>query len=145
MTLMADPIRFSESFTLRCDPALSDVIRRASRARGSKPVEWLRQAAQTAAKLDGIEAAETAAPDAGALYDVVEGQQRFALIEGGSVKAMSYHAERPSNGDWRPVQHEDSDPFDPLTKWREWPVVRIEADRVVVTYPVVDRSAEWSA
>jgi len=61
---MSDPLRFSETFTLRCDPALSDVIRRASRARGSKPVEWLRQAAQTAARLDGIEPAEMAPQNA---------------------------------------------------------------------------------
>jgi hypothetical protein len=79
---------------------------------------------------------------AGALYDRVDGRQRFARIEGDQIKGMGYHDGRPDEGVWVPVIHEDSEPFNIATHWRLAPHFRIEADRVVCVYPVVLKSWE---
>lgn len=137
-------VRYSDVLNVRCQPELNALVDQAARRRGSKPSEYVRQALQAALRADGLDPASLPARDAGALYDSVEGQQRYALIEGDTIKFMSYHAQKPTNGDWRPVYHEDSEPCDPLTKWRLKPVAHIEADRVRVVFPVVDRSMEWA-
>lgn len=143
---MLEDVRFSSRLTIRTEPETLASIDRAAAGRGTKPSEYIRQALRTALALDGFDPGQPAPSpaDAGALYDVVEGKQRFARIDGGNIAAMSYHDERPANGDWRPVQHEDSEPFDLVTKWRLTPITCIEADRVVVTYPVVDKSLEFA-
>ncbi|WP_094183332.1 DNA-binding protein [Bradyrhizobium canariense] len=101
--------------------------------------------------LDAGKRQSTNGRSAGALYDRVEGRQRFARIDGDQIKGMSYHAEQPRperEGDvWVPVVHEDSEPFDLATHWRLPPrhtLVCVDGvpDRVRCTYPVVVKSWE---
>lgn len=140
---MAETSRFSELIQARCQPGFASLVEQAAQARGMSHSEWLRQAARTALQLDGFDPAAIAPRDAGALYDSLEGQQRYAMVEGERIVFMSYHEAKPDDGrDWRPVAHEDSESFDIDRHWRLTPVDRIEADRVVVTYPVVLKSLE---
>jgi hypothetical protein len=140
---MNEPVRFSDSITIRCQPEITALVDRAARAKGSKPSEWARQALLAGLRSDGFDPAALPARDAGALYDSVEGHQRFAWVEAGEIKAMSYSDESPAD-DWIPVVHVDSEPFDIATHWRLAPVYSIEADRVVCTYPVVAKSLEYA-
>ena len=41
---MNEPVRFSDSITIRCQPEITALVDRAARAKGSKPSEWARQA-----------------------------------------------------------------------------------------------------
>lgn len=89
---------------------------------------------------------QTDSRTAGALYDRVEGRQRWALIQGNAIAGLYYHAEKPAperEGDvWVPVVHEDSEPFDIARHWRLKPHCTIADDRVIVTFPVVAKSWE---
>jgi predicted HicB family RNase H-like nuclease len=51
---MADPVRYSDTLTLRCSPSLNAAIDQAAKARGTRPSEWCRQALQTGLALDGV-------------------------------------------------------------------------------------------
>lgn len=90
--------------------------------------------------------------DAGTLYDVVDGKRRWARIKDGKVHGLYYSAEKPEFAPGYivvPVTHEDSEPFDITQHWRLKPeCALIDADgtpvRVVCTYPVVPKSAEWA-
>lgn len=141
---MAEAVRYSDSLTIRCQPGITELVERAARKRGTKPSEWHRQAVLKALHLDGFDPAAIPARDAGALYDSVEGRQRYAMVEGGQIVFMSYHDAKPDQEGrvWLPVVHEDSEPFDIDRHWRLNPVTRIEADRVVVTYPVIPKTLE---
>jgi hypothetical protein len=140
---MAD--RFSELIQARCQPGFAALVERAAQARGMTHSEYVRQAARTALQLDGFDLAAMAARDAGALYDSVEGRQRYAMVDGSQIVFMSYHDAKPDDGrNWLPVVHEDSEPFDIDRHWRLNPIDRIEADRVVRTYPVVVKSGEFA-
>jgi hypothetical protein len=85
---------------------------------------------------------------AGALYDCVEGSQRWARIEGDQIKGIGYHDAKPDNGNvYVPVVHEDTEPFDIARHWRLAPhyiLVDVAGvpDRVICTYPVVVKSLE---
>jgi hypothetical protein len=86
---------------------------------------------------------------AGALYDRMEGRQRWARIEDGDqIKGIGYHDARPDDGNvYVPVVHEDSEPFDIATHWRlapQYTLVDVDGvpDRVICTYPVVLKSWE---
>ncbi len=65
---------------------------------------------------------------------------------------LSYHATDPNKAEepialgrtWLPVTHEDSEPFDAATHYRLKPEARIDGDRVVVTYPVVEKNWEYA-
>jgi hypothetical protein len=138
---MNEPVRFSDSITIRCQPEIAALVDRAARAKGSKPSEWARQALLAGLRGDGFDPATTPARDAGTLYDSLNGQQRFAWVEAGDIKAMSYSDEKPAN-DWLPVVHVDSEPFDAAQHWRLAPITTIEADRVVMTFPVIQKSLE---
>lgn len=134
---------FSAEIRARCMSHWPSLVEAAATRWGMKSTEYVRSALVERLERDGFSVATSpASRSAGDLYDVLEGRQRFALIEGDTVVTMDYRAERPSIGDWRPVRHQDSEPFDIATKWRLKPVARIEADRVVVTYPVVDKAME---
>jgi hypothetical protein len=140
---------FSQLIQARCQPGFASLVDRAAQARGMSHSEYVRQAARTALQLDGYDPAAIAPRDAGALYDSVEGLQRYALATpAGDVLAMSYLEAKPEpgpddrGGAWLPVSHEDSEPFDPVTQWRLAPIVRVDPDRVVVTYPVIAKSLE---
>jgi hypothetical protein len=85
---------------------------------------------------------------AGALYDRVEGRQRWARIEGDQIKGIGYHDAKPDDGNvYVSVVHEDSEPFVLATHWRLAPrytLVDVAGvpDRVICTYPVVVKSLE---
>lgn len=141
--MSGEPVRFSDSITIRCQPEITALVDRAARAKGSKPSEWARQALSEALRAAGFDPSPKPSPSAGALYDSANGSQRWAWVEAGQIRAMSYHAERPAD-DWLPVVHVDSEPFDLATQWRLNPVYSIEVDRVVCTYPVVTKSLEYA-
>ena len=61
---MADPVRYSDTFTIRCQPELREQVERAALARGQKPAEYGRQALKTSLRLDGYDPATNDAPDA---------------------------------------------------------------------------------
>lgn len=145
---MTEAVRYSGSITWRDEPAIHAAVDRAAKARRTKPSEWLRQAIRTALQLDGIEPEPIAPRDAGALYDVVEGQRAWAWIEADAIKAVHrFPADPATNPDqgghtWLPVVYVDAEPFDASTHWRLPPVYSIEADKVVCTFPVVAKSGE---
>jgi uncharacterized protein (DUF1778 family) len=58
---MTDPVRFSDSITIRVQPEITALVDRAARARGSKPSEWTRQALLAALRESGLDAATTPA------------------------------------------------------------------------------------
>jgi uncharacterized protein (DUF1778 family) len=67
---MTEAIRYSDTLSLRIDPAINQMITAAAVARGTRPAEWTRQAIRTALQLDGFDPATIAPRDAGTLYDV---------------------------------------------------------------------------
>ena len=70
---MTEPIRFSDSITIRCQPEITALVDRAARAKGSKPSEWARQALAEALRAAGFDPTPKPSPTAGTLYDSVEG------------------------------------------------------------------------
>jgi hypothetical protein len=139
---------YSDVLTVRIDPAINQMITAAAVARGTRPAEWTRQAIRTALQLDGFDPATIAPRDAGSLYDVVDGKQRWARIEGDQVKGMAYRDAKPDDGQvYVPVLHVDSEPFDAARHWRLPPHYTLVSeygtpDRVICTYPVVVKSLE---
>lgn len=71
---MSDPVRFSDSITIRCQPEITALVDRAARARGSKPSEWTRQALLTALRASGLDPATTPASDADAAQRLPNGE-----------------------------------------------------------------------
>jgi hypothetical protein len=136
---------FSDELRFRCTPELALIVRQAARQDGLKPSEFMRQGIVAMVKEKGF--ALSPSKSAGELYDVMEGKQRWALVTpAGAVLFMGY-ADKPESdpaerGVWLPIVHEDSQPLDPALHWRLAPTARIETDRVVVTYPVVEKSLE---
>ena len=125
----------------RCAPEVAAAVDRAKQRQGVTPSEYIRQAVLERLERDGIEAAPIPPRDAGALYDSVNGSQRYAWVDAGEIKAVAYSTEKPAEG-WVPVVHVDAEPFDAALHWRLAPVFTVEADRVVCTYPVVVKSLE---
>lgn len=58
---MTEPVRFSDSITIRVQPEITALVDRAARARGSKPSEWTRQALLAALRASGLDPATTSA------------------------------------------------------------------------------------
>jgi hypothetical protein len=56
---MTEPIRFSDSITIRCQPEITGLVDRAARAKGSKPAEYVRQALLAGLRADGFDAAHS--------------------------------------------------------------------------------------
>lgn len=54
---MAEPVRYSDSVTVRCQPEVRAAIDEAARQRGMKPSEYRRQALLTGLRLDGFDPA----------------------------------------------------------------------------------------
>jgi len=134
----------AESFSVlqaRCTPEVAAAVGRAKQRQGVTPSEYIRQAVLERLERDGIEAAPIQPRDAGALYDSVEGQQRYAWVEAGEIKAVAYSTEKPAEG-WLPIVHFDSAPFDAAQHWRLAPVYSIEVDKVTCTYPIIVKSLE---
>ena len=141
---MSEPVRFSDSITIRCQPEITALVDRAARAKGSKPSEWARQALLAGLRSDGFDPAALPARDAGTLYDSVNGSHRYAWVDGDQIRATSYHDAKPEHEGqtWLPVRHFDSEPFDIARHWRLAPVITIEGDHVRCEYPVVLKSLE---
>lgn len=141
---MVEPVRYSDTVTVRCQPGVIALVESAAVARGQKPSEYVRQALLTGLRSDGFDPATIAPRDAGTLYNVVGGQRCYALVVGDCVKHMSYSAEAPVTDGvtWLPVEHVDSGPFDISKHFRLPPIDRIEAGRVVREFPVVPKAWE---
>lgn len=142
---MRDAVRYSGTLTLRCQPEVSALIDQASRAKGQKPSEYVRQSVIAALQRDGADPALVArSKSAGELYDrLSDGKTRWALVVDGQLVTMSYLDTKPDDGRaWLPVVHEDSEPFDAVKHWRLKPEARLDGDRVVVTFPVVEKNWE---
>jgi len=73
---MSEPVRFSDSITIRCQPEIAALVDRAARAKGSKPSEWARQALLAALRESGLDPATSPARDARTLHDSLNGPQR---------------------------------------------------------------------
>ncbi len=85
--------------------------------------------------------------DAGTLYDLVDGKRRYAGVRDGEVIDQGYFDTKPTKqavaGDtWLPIEHFDSAPVDSAKHWRLKPVVTVEQNRAVVTFPVCDKGWE---
>jgi hypothetical protein len=94
---MTAAIRYTEALTVQVQPGFRSLIDTVARRAGTKPTEWTRHALTEALRAAGADPASIAPRDAGALYDSVNGQQRYALVTpAGKILAMSYHdADRP--------------------------------------------------
>ncbi len=55
---MAEPVRYSDTITLRCQPEVSALLHQAAHRRGSKPSEYVRQALRLALQRDGLDPAQ---------------------------------------------------------------------------------------
>lgn len=76
--LMVDEaVRYSDSLTVRCQPALTAMIARAAKARSTRPAEYVRQTLLAGLRADGFDLAAMPARDAGTLYDVLNGRRRI--------------------------------------------------------------------
>jgi hypothetical protein len=140
------PARY-DAIHVRMSPELLDAIGEAAKQRGMTSSAWLRSAATTFARLEGT-LPTPISRTAGELYDRdTEGRQRWARIEGDQIKSIGYHVEKPDDGVYVPVVHEDSEPFDTTWHWRlkpEYAFIDVDGtpDRVICTYPVVAKSWE---
>lgn len=52
---MTEPVRFSDSITVRLPPEITALVDRAARCKGSKPSEWTRQALLAGLRADGFD------------------------------------------------------------------------------------------
>ena len=60
---MTEPVRYSDSVTIRCQPEITLLVDRAARAKGSKPAEYVRQALLAGLRADGFDPASHLAPE----------------------------------------------------------------------------------
>jgi len=74
---MGEPVRFSDSITIRCQPEVTALVELAAQRRGQKPAEYVRQALLTGIRLDGFNPPTVAPRDAGPLYDSLNGAQPY--------------------------------------------------------------------
>jgi hypothetical protein len=118
------------------------LVAEAAERTGCKSSTWARQALYAALRASGLDPTAIPAGDAGSLYDVVDGKQRYAWVDGDQIKSVSYHDAKPEHEGrtWLPVKHFDSEPFNPAAHWRLKPIVTIEGDHVRVEYPVVEKA-----
>jgi hypothetical protein len=72
---MTEPIPFSDTITIRCQPEITALVDRAARAKGSKPSEWARQALSEALRAAGFDPTPKPSPTSGALCESPEGKQ----------------------------------------------------------------------
>lgn len=128
--------RFTESLRIRCPASLPVAIDAAAARNLMTASEYIRRSVIDRLRSDGFN---------------IEPQQ-YALVENGSLALVG----RPNNlriaivtkldeGDtrtWLPVETEDSEPFDPIRHWRLAPTYRVDGERVVRTYPVIEKSLE---
>ena len=141
--------RHSDTLSVRIDPFISYLISEVADEQGINSSAWVRKAVRAALVADGVKLNEMKPRDAGTLYDVMDGKQRWARIEGDQIKGMTYHDGKPDDRIWVPVLHVDSEPFDVARHWRLPPHYAlvfsdygVKPDRVICTYPVVVKSWE---
>ena len=70
---MTEPVRYSDSVTIRCQPEITALVDRAARAKGTKPSEWTRQALLAALRAAGFDPAPNPTHTANALGDSLKG------------------------------------------------------------------------
>jgi hypothetical protein len=147
---MDEPFKFEQLVQFRVPTNLSAAIEQAAKKKCQSKSDYVRQSIITRLETDGVAVAH-ACRDAGELYDrLSDGKARWALVADGAVLDLSYFATDPNKDEeqiargltWLPVSHEDSEPLDPASHWRLKPEARIDGDRVVVTYPVVEKHWE---
>jgi hypothetical protein len=143
---MTEAVRFSESISVRLPAGSTAFVQALAREGNTKQAEIGRQLFLEALKARGFDPAAIPARDAGTLYDSLEGLQRYAKVEGDQIKFVSYHDEHPGEG-WLPVEHRDSEPFDPEIHWRLAPTFTIvdqyaTPNRVIAEYRVVPKNGE---
>lgn len=115
--------------------ALGLVAEAAERA-GCKSSTWARQTLYAALRTQGFD-------PTGMPADGGTGVHQWALVIGDEVRSLHHSDDKPADeqgGRWLPVVYADSQPFDPDLHYRLIPWMRVEADRVARTYPVVAKS-----
>jgi hypothetical protein len=123
---------FPELLRARCSKALHGFVEGAARRRMISPSEYIRQSLTKTLMADGMDPAKPFPVDAGSLYK-----------EGKLITWSEYVAEKPEGSDdWRPLDFEDSEPFDPAKHYRKAPLIRIDPERVVRVYPIILKSED---
>jgi hypothetical protein len=147
---MNEATRFEQLVQFRVSANLSAAIDQAAKQRCQSKSDYVRQSIITQLETDGVAVAR-ASRDAGSLYDrLSDGKTRWGLVADGAVADLSYFAADPNKAEeqialgrtWLPVSHEDSEPFEAARHFRLKPEARIDGDRVVVTYPIVEKHWE---
>lgn len=80
---MDDATRFQRLVQFRVPDSLSDTLGAAADKNLQSKSEYVRQSVLTALRADGFDPATVPVRDAGALYDVLNGQRRYALVTPG--------------------------------------------------------------
>lgn len=150
---MDEATKFQTLVQFRVPEVLSGMIESAADKHLQSKSEYIRQSVLTALRADGFDPAAIPPRDAGSLYNVINGQRCYALVFGDRILAVTARLDNrpeitdinhhpagyvPSEGDrWLQIEFEDSEPWIPGVNYRFVPpVTRIEAERVVRTYPV---------
>jgi hypothetical protein len=111
------------------------MVKAAAEREGLNASQWLSQVATAALQSKGF---------------TVEHQQ-YALVSpaGELVHGLAgnvittFRPQHDDRGEWLPIENVDSQPFDAARHWRHKPEpLRVDGDRVVRVYPVIDKSAE---
>lgn len=143
--------RFERLLQIRFPDHVAPMVASAAGRHGTQTSQYVRQAVYERLRADGFDPTPIAAHSAGRLYDrLSDGKTRWALVAEGAVVDLSYFAIDPNKAEeqiamgrtWLPVFHEDSQPFEAAQHFRLTPEARIDGDRVVVTYPVVEKNWE---
>jgi hypothetical protein len=127
--------RFPETIQANLPAGVSALVGAAARSQHSTTSHYVRSAVMHRLNLDGF----STAPTAGELYDLVDGKRRWARVIGDHIDA-SYEDGQPEG--FLPVVHVDSQPFNPLLHYRHTPSFKVEAGRVVCTYPIRLKTSE---
>ncbi|MEH2534423.1 hypothetical protein V1277_006281 [Bradyrhizobium sp. AZCC 1588] len=126
----------SKPFQIMMPERALGLVAEAAEESGCKSSTWARQALYAALRASGRDPTGIP-PDGGA------GIQQWALVIGDEVKALHQANDKPADeqgGRWLPVVYADSQLFDPEIHYRTPPWMRVEASRVVRTYPVVEKA-----
>jgi hypothetical protein len=141
---MPEAVRYSDTVTIRCQPELTAAVNRAALRKGSKPAEYLRQAVLAALQRDGFQFLPPVHEPQFAL--VRDGQLVLSRVPGGEGSPITSFVPQPTEeGEWLPIENEDSAPFDLAKHWRLKPLaLRVDGRRVVREFPVVVKSMEFA-
>lgn len=107
-----------------------DTYKAAATRLGVRLSDWLRDAADSAAKAQGF---STGSPE-----------QQYALVTpAGEIITTSFSLGADPRGEWLPIENRDSAQFDPAQHWRLKPLpLRLEDGTIIREFPVVAKSQE---